>query len=478
MQKDFLLQRAFDFTFQTEPKVKGLDSIFSAGASYWPIKSIRQETIARFPRHSRLSQQIILKNANAAFARLQDFSTDEWFALLRQAGLFLKADFSPGSPQKSEIKNYLKITSLSTGLPEIRIKKALVRLAEELINMRDILSEQVESGDLDVLSNGGGLRWNWTPAGRNVFVRVPGNFPTINTMWLMALALRRPVLLCPTLTDPFTCLWLSESLHKAGLPEGSISICFNSAPVWFDLADQILWSGKLTSFSSEILGKLHLYHHGRSKAIILDIPASDNSLWERLAAMALRGCGRLCTNLSAILVEEKPEYTAFKLAEKLADHKILPLDHPKAILPAFNSPSDVKNIIQQIEEAKERGAIDISEKITGLSLLQKRNGITFLRPTVLQVCADDKIFGTELPFPFVTVAAEKKENFVTLCRNSLIVSVIGKDDSLIKQLSCEPKIDKLFHGDQFDRDYTPSEPHEGYLVDFLFRKKIICPKIN
>jgi thienamycin biosynthesis protein ThnO len=83
------------------------------------------------------------------------------------------------------------------------------------------------------------------------------------------------------------------------------------------------------------------------------------------------------------------------------------------------------------------------------------------------------IVGVELPFPFVTVAHVPASEFVHRSRRSLIGAVLGGSPALLEDLIFDPTIDKIFCGDEFDRGYDPAEPHEGFLADFLFRKKVV-----
>lgn len=442
------------------------------------VKGLRGEVVARAARAPRLLQGKMVQQAAACFPHLRTIPQQEWFDLLERAGRFLIDEEAAASSGLMKASVYARLVSETTGLPEVRVRRALSTLADELARMAEILTTQLQSGNLESLINGGGgANWLWSAAGRHVAVRVPSNFPTINITWLMALALRRPVLLCASAQDPFTPLLLAEALYKAGLPDGAVSLCFEESQAFWSLADQVLWPGDLVSHLSKDSRRVQHYHHGRSKAII---PKSTTStpanLWTRLAHMVVRGCGRLCTNLSTLLVEGGKNEAAGALAEALAAFPILPLKHPQAIVPAFSEQRALRQIAALIEEAVARGAVDITEWVTGMPLIQERDGLLFLRPTVLQLEADDPLYGAELPFPFVTVTESPRAMLAHLCRESLVVSLAGEEPDLLEELLQEPTIDKVFHGDQFDRDYDPTDPHEGYLVDFLFRKKAVWPK--
>lgn len=119
--------------------------------------------------------------------------------------------------------------------------------------------------------------------------------------------------------------------------------------------------------------------------------------------------------------------------------------------------------------------MDVTAAATGVPLRVELDGQAFLRPTVLLVDPGSPLFGTELPFPFTAVAHVPRSKAVAACAGSLIVSVVGEADGLVRALAEEPGVDKVFAGDQFDRGYHPCDPHEGHLADFLFKKKAVIP---
>ncbi|MGW0737762.1 hypothetical protein [Streptomyces sp. NPDC002851] len=301
---------------------------------------------------------------------------------------------------------------------------------------------------------------------------MPGNFPTINIEWLQALAARRPVLLSTSPADPFTPYLVTEALYAAGLPEHAVSLVHGDAPALRRLADQVLWPGE--ELPTDLPpGKVKTYHFGRSRAVVGARP--PQGAWERLAREAFNGCGRLCTNISSLAVLGAADEAARLLAAEFAARPVLPLDDPKASVPAFPDRRVRDALAQRIEREIAAGAVDVTEDVTGVPLRMDLDGTAYLRPTVLLVDPGSPLFGTELPFPFVAVAHVPRSKAVAACAGSLIVSVVGEADGLVRALAEEPGVDKVFGGEEFDRGYHPCDPHEGYLADFLFKKKAVLP---
>jgi thienamycin biosynthesis protein ThnO len=409
-----------------------------------------------------------------AFHEIAEIPNEAWFTIFRRAASLMQSE------AYGEARGIVALASRITGLPIYRVKKALETLADHLLEIETLLQAQSPTGTFCAYERGSAnCNWRWLPAGRTVAIRIPGNFPTININWLLALALRRPVLLCATLADPITPHFLVELLYRAGAPDGAMSLGFGEAELLYQGADQLLWSGdRPPKVTSKVAHQVQRYHQGRSKLLLLDhdMPAS---YWSRLAALIVQGCGRLCTNPSAILVECDAKSTARTLAEHLATYSVLPLDSRDARVPAFPDTQRADYIIRKVEEAKARGAVDVSYEVTGQPMRQICDGLIFLRPTVLVVDRRDPLFGAEFPFPFVTISEVSRPEMPRYSGGSLIVSVIGGDSEIVRALTMDPSIDKVFVGEHFDRGYWPTDPHQGFLVDFLFHKKaVLVPSVT
>ncbi|MEU0130470.1 MULTISPECIES: oxidoreductase [unclassified Streptomyces] len=424
--------------------------------------------LARLGSAGRLTQFRMAEEAGRAARLLRGMDDTAWFGLLRRA-----ADRVTTRLETGDLDPWLRALSAVSGLPHRRAARGLRTAAQDLARMEEILATQSPDGTAAAYRTGGrDLRWSWRPAGRSVLVRQPGNFPTVNIEWLQALAARRPVLLSTSAADPFTPSLLTQELYAAGLPEHGLSLVHGDAPALRRLADQVLWPGEDVPADLPA-GKVKTYHFGRSRAVIGDRLPGD--VWQRLAREAFAGCGRLCTNISSLVVLGDPAEAAEALAHEFGVRPVLPLDDPRAAVPAFPDRAARDSLALRIEREVAAGAVDVTAATTGVPLRVDLDGRAFLRPTVLLVDPGSPLFGTELPFPFTAVAHVPRSKAVAACAGSLIVSVVGGTDGLVRSLAEEPGIDKVFAGDQFDRGYHPCDPHEGHLADFLFKKKAVLP---
>lgn len=266
---------------------------------------------------------------------------------------------------------------------------------------------------------------------------------------------------------------LIEALSLAGLPDGAASLCFGEGDVLFEQADQVLWSGAgyggaPSWIHNESDGeRVKHWHHGGSKAVLLERIGQRTSA--DLAALAMEGCGRLSTKLSALLVAGDAAEAGAALATALARWTIAPLDDAEAMVPAFPDRALARRVDAIMTAAEARGAVDLTAEITGAPRFVEIDGALFLRPTVLLVHRGDPLLGAALPFPFVTVAAVPREEMVQACRGSLAVTLLGEDEGLRRTLCKDPTIDRVHCGTWLSGGDRVNDPHEGRLADFLFR---------
>jgi thienamycin biosynthesis protein ThnO len=430
------------------------------------LRGVRGDVVAVVPQAPRLLQLLMVEAASAAGARLRALDDRAWLALLRDAARRFVEDELPLGGAPMGLSEHARLVAEATGIPTLQVVQASLRLAEVLARMEETLDAQGLGPGAATRGEG----WVLAPAGRHVAVRIPGDHPAINATWLTALGMRRASLLCAA-GDPLTSTRLLEALYAAGLPDGALSLCFDRGEALFEQADQVIWPGDEPDQLGGQLDRVKRYDHAGSKALLLE-PGSE-ALWERLSDTAVRGSGRLCTNLSALLVSGDAEAAGAGLAEALARWTVAPLDDADAIVPAFPDRDLARQIEAAICAAEERGAVDLSAQVVGGPRLVELDGALFLRPTVLLVDRRDPLLGADLPFPFVTVAWVPRADMARTSRGSLMVSMLGDDDDLLRQLVLEPTIDKVCHGGGVDRGARAADPHEGLLADFLFRKKSV-----
>jgi acyl-CoA reductase-like NAD-dependent aldehyde dehydrogenase len=320
----------------------------------------------------------------------------------------------------------------------------------------------------------GGIPVGLVPRGRNVGFIMPGNHPSTHFLWLSALAMKLPLVLRPSDGDVFTPYRPATALLAAGLPEDGLSF----VPGAHDLVDAVVRSCSLSVlFGTQQLDdryaaqrNVKVYGPGRSKVIVLSGEDTQKTA-DVICRMVMDDAGRGCVNASAVIVEADAGALASAVASTL---KQIPSESPLtegAQLGALRSQAEADAFSEMIDGGLSCGGREWtpgrSERVAIC------HGVSIMRPVVIEVPSfAHPLFGVELPFPFVIFARTRsRQETLAAARNSLVVAVPGGDKALTRDLLLEPTIDKVYSCGALSTDFDPREPHEGFLIDFLFENR-------
>jgi hypothetical protein len=385
--------------------------------------------------------------------------------------------FSTGEPDGLAAEAYVRKASLSSGLPlSITRNQTLGIYPQALRQIGGFVEVQSPSGGLEVFDTGvyeaGGIRIGLVPRGRNVGFVMPGNHPSTHFLWLLALAMKVPVVVRPSVDDLFTPYRLVMSFLEAGMPEDAIAF----VPGGHDLVDAVVQSCSLSVlFGTQQLAdryasnrNVRIHGPGRSKVVVL-ADADFEQTVKLISRLVMDDAGRGCINCSAVVVEGN----AGRLAEAVAAAlEAVPVQSPLeegAQLGAVR-PAEAAAYNTMIDSRVESGARELTPGREARVAID--DGVTIMRPVVVEVTSfEHPLYGMELPFPFVVFASASRQDLVRAASCSLAVVVAGRDEALMHELLLEPTVDKVFGGGALSTEFDPREPHEGYLLDFLYQKK-------
>lgn len=392
----------------------------------------------------------------------------------RAAGIF-----STGRPDHLDPETCVRNASLTSGLPLSIVRRQTLELFPPALRGMGQFLEAQSPGGLDVFDThvyqAAGIDVGLTPRGGTVGFVMPGNHPSVHFMWLSALAMKMPVVLRPSNDDPFTPYRLVSALLEAGLPEDSIAF----VPGGHDLVDAIVQSCSLSVlFGGQPLAdryasnrNVKVHGPGRSKIVVLSDAEIEPTV-NLICRLVMDDGGRGCINGSAVIVEGDAGPLAAAVASALERVPIQsPLAEGAALGAVRKAEAEAYNAL--IDSRLGQGA---KEHTPGRSRrVAVVDGVTIMRPTVIEVDSfEHPLVGLELPFPFVVFApARSRRDLPRAARNSLAVVVAGDDDNVTEDLLLEPTIDKVFGRGALSTEFDPREPHEGYLLDFLYQKKAV-----
>ena len=188
----------------------------------------------------------------------------------------------------------------------------------------------------------------------------------------------------------------------------------------------------------------------------------------------LLNSGRGCINCSGIWASRHTREIADAIARRLAAVAPLPPEHPDAALAAFTVPGVAEAISQAIDaDVQAPGVTDVTAKYRdGQPRLVKEGRADYLLPTVLHCESPDAAAAKkEFMFPFVTVVECPEERMLASIGPTLVCSAITGNAELRQRLIDATQIDRLNLGPVPTTQLNWLQPHEGNLIDFLFRAR-------
>jgi acyl-CoA reductase-like NAD-dependent aldehyde dehydrogenase len=215
---------------------------------------------------------------------------------------------------------------------------------------------------------------------------------------------------------------------------------------------------------------------GFSKILLGDDQVDD---WEKhldlMVTSVLANSGRGCINGSGIWASRHTREIAEALAERLGPIEPLPPDHPDAKLAAFTAEGQARAVNEDLEAALgERGVTDVTEPFRPGSRLVEMERCAYLRPTVIHSeTPDTTLAAREYLFPFVTVVRCPEQEMIARIGPTLVLTAITEDAGLRAALLDAPNIDRLNLGPIPTTQLDWLQPHEGNIVEFLYRARAL-----
>ena len=313
----------------------------------------------------------------------------------------------------------------------------------------------------------------WVRRGEVFAVHAAGNHPGVHSGWLEALAAGYRVAVRPSRREPLTPHRLVSALRACGFGPDQIALL----PTDHATAGEILRRADLGMVYG---GQDVIDSHAGSPTILPNGPGRSKILvtaehdWRDhvdliVDSVSAQG-GRACVNTTAVFVEGDAAPVAAALAERLAALPSLPPEHEEAVLPVY--PLETAKTIEQYLLAK---VSRVTAHLGGDGVTDELDdGGVVLRPAVFELTGPhDQLARIELGFPCVWVAPWTRDAGVAPLRDTLVLTAVTSDESLLDELLTEPTIRNLYVGDHPTHWMAPGVPHDGYLGEFLMRSKAV-----
>jgi acyl-CoA reductase-like NAD-dependent aldehyde dehydrogenase len=220
--------------------------------------------------------------------------------------------------------------------------------------------------------------------------------------------------------------------------------------------------------------KVQAHGPGFSKIVFGDDSVDSwESYLDMMTDSVLVNSGRSCISCSGIWASRHTREIADALARRLARVEPLPPDDPEAGLAAFTVPGMADSISAMIDaDLAAPGVTDVTAKYRAEPRLVKRERCDYLLPTVVHCpSADAAIARKEFMFPFVTVVECPEAKMIESIGPTLVCTAITDKPELRRALLDAVHIDRLNFGRIPTIQLNWLQPHEGNIVDFLFRAR-------
>ncbi len=439
------------------------------------------EPIAKISQVNGGMLQLDMKHAQRARNVLREIPISELVQKCVKAAEIFESGSVPMGDSSQSVDDFIHQQSASTGLPEHMCRGNMKKNAFVLANMPQILDALTRGLDLEIFSRGHGEEGRGVTVSYQVQSPVlgavlPNNSPGVHTLWLPAVALQIGLMLKPGSQEPWTPYRMVAAFIEAGIPAQA----FGLYPGGHDVGQALLsrcersmvFGSQQTVEQYEGNPRVQAHGPGWSKIIFGDdIVDQWEDYIDLMVESVFSNSGRSCINCSGIWASRHTEAIAEALAERLGPVDVLPPQDENAGLAAFTNKKMATGTWGMVQgDLRESSVTDYTAKFGDRLVEQER--CAYLRPMVVTASGPDSpVAGKEYMFPFVSVVKCDQKQLLRKIGPTLVCTALTKDEQLIDSLTQSSLIDRLNVGPIPTNRLNWLQPHEGNLIDFLYRSR-------
>lgn len=422
------------------------------------------------------------KGADRARNVLREIPCVELLAMIKKsAELFSSAELPLGDGTQTP-DEFVRQQSATTGLPEHMCRMNMEKLRYVLDHLDEVLTSLTRKLDWDILTRGygeeDGVMRSYQATTPVLGMVLPSNSPGVHSLWLPIIPLQIGLVLKPGPQEPWTPWRMSQAFFEAGVPREAIALYPGmgevGAAVLNSCPRSLIFGGTATVEQYAGNPAIQVHGPGFSKILFGEDQVDD---WEQyldlMVDSVLVNSGRSCINCSGIWAPRHTREIAEAVAARLGPIAPLPPDDPQAALAAFTVPGQAAAISADIDNAlKEDGVEEVSAKHQEGGRLVSKERCDYLRPTVVRCASPEAaIAKKEYMYPFVTVVECPQDKMIGAIGSTLVATGLTEDPAFTRALLDARNIDRLNIGPVPTIKLNWLQPHEGNIVDFLFRPR-------
>ncbi len=181
--------------------------------------------------------------------------------------------------------------------------------------------------------------------------------------------------------------------------------------------------------------------------------------------------GRSCINCSGIWAPRHTREIAEALAARIGPVEVKPPNDDSSQLAAFVNPAMATGTFGMIQQDLDSEGVTDMTSTFGDRLIERERS-AYLRPMVVHADSPERgVAMKEYMFPFVSVVECPQKNMIKAMGPTLVCTALTSDEKWIDELTSSVHIDRLNIGPIPTSRLNWLQPHEGNLIDFLFRSR-------
>src|SRR5438552_6128892 len=447
------------------------------------VHFITGETLAKVSQANPGLLAKDIRKAQRARDLLCEIPCRELIQMMKKAADFYRDGTLPMGDGSQSPDDFARQQSASTGLPEHMCKGNMAKNHFVRSSMDKILDSLTRGLDLEILSRGYGVESRGVAVSYQaqspvLALVLPSNSPGVHTRWLPVIPMQVGLVLKPGPQEPWTPYRMAAAFFEAGVPREAISIYPGGAEMGAEVVNRCqrikIFGSTETVKRYEGNSRVQVHGPGFSKVIFGDDMVDD---WPKyidlIAESVYANSGRGCINCSGVWASRHSKEIATALAERLGPIEVKGPDDPTAGLAAFTVSGQAQAIHSAIKEKMNESGVEDTTAKFGPRLVEIKRA-AYLRPWVIHCDSPDrKIANTEYMFPYVTVVECPQDQMLEKIGGTLVCSAITRNKTWQKELMEATHIHRLNIAPTPTIKLNWLQPHEGNIVDFLFRARAV-----
>lgn len=467
-------------------------TLLTLSALRWgkPYKSLETQEVVHFNTGEPVAKigqvnggmlQLDMKHAPRARSVLREIPSQDLLAMCKKAAELFESSTLPMGDGEQTVDDFVHQQSASTGLPEHMCRGNMKKNSFVLANMDKILDSLTRGLDLEIFTRGYGEEGRGVTVSYQVQTPIlgavlPNNSPGVHTLWLPAIALQIGLLLKPGSQEPWTPYRMIAAFMEAGVPAEAFGVYPGGHDVGGTLLTRCQRSMVFGSAQTvdQYAGNPRVQAHGPGFSKIVlgdDVVDQWEDYLDLMVESVFSNSGRSCINCSGIWASRHTEKIAEALAERLGPVDVLPPEDDEAGLAAFTNAQMATGTWSMVQQDfQESGVTNCTEKF-GDRLVEKER-CAYLRPVIVHVDGPQRaVAAKEYMFPFTSVVKCPEKDLVKTIGSTLVCTLLTANGDLIDQFTESTHVDRLNVGPFPTNRLNWLQPHEGNLIDFLYRSR-------